>query len=234
MGFSVGILGKHPGYGDFIRHGLSDATAQDFEKWLNTTLHSLRQQMGDAWPDFWDRAISLRFWVGRGVMGKTLAGVLVPSHDKVGRRYPFVLMAEAVGIASPVADQDQAFYEFLEQHLQRMQHGQGGAALLEGIGLETLPAGQEAAEDLAQGPLIWAHQPSGDLGALLRAAGPVDQARAATSRSYWWAPPRANGMPAMWLGHTGLPDAHALGWLLSGNLGQQSPQADRGVMHAPQ
>ena len=106
--------------------------------------------------------------------------------------------------------------------------------LLEGIGLETLPAGQEAAEDLAQGPLIWAHQPSGDLGALLRAAGPVDQARAATSRSYWWAPPRANGMPAMWLGHTGLPDAHALGWLLSGNLGQQSPQADRGVMHAPQ
>ena len=74
---------------------------------------------------------------------------------------------------------------------------------------------EETPEDLAQGPIIWAHHPEGDLGALLRSAGPVDAERAMTARSYWWAP-ATQGRAAAWLGQTGLPGPEALGWLLGG------------------
>ena len=208
----IGLIGKHPGYGDFLRAGLSLPVADALSDWLDRTLSELRDSTGNDWPAFWAGAQSLRFWAGRAVLGRTLAGVMRPSQDRVGRRYPLVLVAEGAHLPPPVQDTGQDIYESLEHHLDRAQPGQGAKALLEGLDL-TLP--EEDPQTAATGPTIWAHHPEGDLNALLGSAAKADPHHALLIRSYWWAPGRGD-RAAVWLGCTGLPNAQALGWLLAG------------------
>lgn len=212
----LGLIGKHPGYGDFLRAGLSDPVASGLEHWLDCVLSDLRDTAGDDWPAFWDNAQDLRFWIGRAVLGQPLAGVMRPSRDRTGRRYPMILAAEGAALPAPVVDSDQTVYEGLTRHLDAMQPGQGAGALLSGLTLEQMgDLAGEAAQATADGPTLWAHHPAGNLDALLQSAGPVDAARALLTRSYWWAP-GGPGRAAVWLGCPGLPGSQALGWLLSG------------------
>ena len=141
----LGLMGKHPGYGDFLRQGLSDHVVEGLSAWLDRTLPSLRDDAAEHWPSYWDSARRLRFWIGPEVFGATLAGILQPSNDKVGRRYPFLLLAEGAAVAAPVADAAQTVYESLEDHIAAMTPGVGAQALLAGLDLE-IPAEAGPAE----------------------------------------------------------------------------------------
>jgi type VI secretion system protein ImpM len=218
---TIGLIGKHPGYGDFLRFGLSAPLADAVSDWLDRTLSDQRDAMGNDWPPFWDAGQDLRFWVGRGVLGRTLAGVLRPWHDRIGRRYPFLLLCEGAAVAPPVLDPAQGLWDALSAHLDRMAAGQGAMALLDGLSI-LLDTEDSAAA--MYGPTVWAHHPDGDLGALLQAAAPVDAHRALLTRSYWWAPGKAD-RAAVWLGCQGLPDAMSLGWLLAGVPASTTPEA---------
>lgn len=209
---NIGIMGKHPGYGDFLRWGLSEPTVDHVMRWTDAVLPPLRDQMGEAWGVFWDEAQTLRFWIGRAVLGKTLIGVLKPSRDRVGRRFPLIMLCEGAAIAAPLSDWDQRPWEDIEHHMNTMEAGQGAKALLAGASFEI--EGEDAAV-ASGGPTLWAHHPEGKLDALLRKAAEVDIVRAQLSRSYWWAPGSATHAP-VWLGCQGLPDAQSLGWLLGG------------------
>jgi type VI secretion system protein ImpM len=214
MGTGVGIMGKHPGFGDFVAHGLSEATRQGLDTWLTSCLPPLRDRLGDGWEAFWDNAPVLRFWIGRALAGRTLAGVLRTSQDKVGRRFPLILVAEGVAVSPPVIAPDQAFFEALEAQLDCMVAGDGASSLLDGFDPALTPPPEDEAI-LAEGPTVWAHRSDGDLAALLAAATPVDHARAATGRSYWWTP-RGRSGATVWLAQPGMPGADAMGWLLGG------------------
>lgn len=221
---SVGIIGKHPGYGDFVQTGLSEATTAMLTRWIDHSFGGLRDSLGNAWPEFWDQAHDLRFWVGPAVTGKTLAGILRPSRDKVGRRYPFLLIMEGAAVPSPMQRADQSLWDDLDRHLNDMQPGTGARALLDGFSLRNPPA----AESEGAGPTIWAHRHDGDLTALLASAGPVEQDRAQLNRSHWWSP-GSSGRAATWLACPSLPLAPALGWLLStveGNAVPPQPASD--------
>lgn len=210
---AIGLLGKHPGYGDFLKAGISEPLAEGLTAWLDPTLAALRDEMGQGWGDFWDRGQDLRFWIGRAVLGRTVIGVLRPWHDRVGRRYPLLLMAEGASVLPPVnAPKDQAPWEALHAHLHAMKEGQGAKALLEGL-RAPIPAEDEVSA--ATGPTLWAHHPEADLPALLASAAKVDAERAQLTRSYWWATGGA-GRASVWLGGPGLPTASALGWLIAG------------------
>lgn len=208
----IGIMGKHPEYGDFLRWGLSDPIVDGLTRWTDAVLPPLRDQMGEEWGAFWDNSQTLRFWIGRGVMGRTLTGVFQPSRDRVGRRYPLLLLCEGAHVPAPMVQQDQGPWEAMEAHLAQMQAGQGAKALLEGLQFD-LPV--EDAHTAAEGPTLWAHHPEGNLGALLRSAAEVDAMRAQVLRSYWWTD-AADGRAPVWLGCPGLPEAAGLGWLLAG------------------
>ena len=218
----IGLIGKHPGYGDFLRAGLSQTTADALSDWADRTLSDLRDSVGNDWPAFWAGAQSLRFWAGRAVLGRTLAGILRPSQDRVGRRYPLILAAEGAHVPPPMQAEDQSLWAGLESHLDAAQPGQGAKALLDGLSVAVAP---EDAQTTATGPTIWAHHPEGDLDALLRSAAKADPERAMLIRSYWWAPGRS-GRAAVWLGCTGLPNAQALGWLLTGVAATEAGGAD--------
>ncbi len=210
MGEICGLFGKHPTFGDFISIGVSSTVQSGLQGWLDSLLSELRDGLGDDWHAAWDTAPSLRFWIGRGLAHQTLAGVLLPSRDSVGRRYPLILLSQGGAVEAPVIDGDQQFYDHA-QHLLDTNDD-----------IKTVPAELSKTVTLeddqtqAQGPLIWAHNEAGDLASLLAAAVAQDQRRAVTARSYWWVKPVQDGDPAMWLGNAGLPDAQAMGWLLFG------------------
>jgi type VI secretion system protein ImpM len=211
MSASLGIIGKHPGFGDFLAHGVSETARQGLDTWLTACLPPLRDRLGDGWEAFWDQAPTLRFWVGRALAGRTLAGVLRPSHDRVGRRFPLILVAEGAALPAPVISADQSFHTALEAQLDRMTPGDGARSLLDGFDPALLPPPETEAA-LAEGPTVWAQRSDGNLATLLAEAAPVDHARAATVRSYWW----TVGPPAIWLAQPGMPGADAMGWLLGG------------------
>ena len=216
----IGVLGKHPSYGDFLRAGLTEQTADAVSAWLDQSLAALRDDLGNDWAGFWDAAQDLRFWIGRGVMGRTLVGVLRPSRDRVGRRYPLILMLEGAAVPPPVMDTEQAIWDSLASHLDAMTPGKGARALLDGL---APPAMAEDVITASIGPTIWAHHPEGDLEALLRAAASADAERACLTRSYWWSP-GSSDRTAVWLGCPGLPGMAALAWLLAGVAADKSPE----------
>ncbi|WP_370312031.1 type VI secretion system-associated protein TagF [Sagittula sp.] len=215
----IGVMGKHPGFGDFIQSGLSKDVHDALMRWLDKTLSRVREDVGSDWKSWWAQTQPLRFWIGRSVLDVPVAGVMQPSQDKVGRDYPLILAAENVFLPVPGdgGATDQSPWEALEAHVTAMAPGKGAASLLEGLTLE-LPAEGEA--ERALGPTIWAHHPEGDLDALLRAAAGADLARGALQRSYWWSAGDDTRLP-VWLGCHGLPDAGALRWLLAGQPKQE-------------
>jgi len=214
----IGLMGKHPAYGDFLSANLSQATASGLVAWLDSCLPQLRADIGPGWDGFWDRAQPLRFWVGRAVLGTTLAGILHPSRDKVGRRYPLLLLSEGPAILPPLIETDQSPWQQLEAHMAQMTAGAGASALLENAHI-SVPA--EDPDLSRQGPTLWAHQSSGSLEDLLAKAAEVDPHRAQLARSYWWAGAEEGRVP-LWLGCQGLPDAVSLGWLLAGVAAEES------------
>lgn len=243
----VGVLGKHPGYGDFIRHGIADETADTLMAWIDETLTQVRDQMKADWADFWDNGQELRFWIGRKVLGKTTIGIFQPSRDRVGRRYPLLLLAQGVAVEAPVIDSDQRPWDVLSSQMARMQPGQGAAALLRGVDADALFLSPEPDAADQMGPVIWAHHPEGNLAELLASAAPVDHGRAATQRSYWWSV-AAPGRAPVWLAHPDLPQGQALAWAIGGEVmtapvptpapaaapPMEAPSADPGAYTQPQ
>jgi type VI secretion system protein ImpM len=214
MTASLGIFGKHPGFGDFLAHGISEPARQGLDSWLAACLPPLRDRLGDSWESFWDAAPVLRFWIGRALAGRTMAGVMRTSQDRVGRRFPLILLIEGASLPAPIQNPEQAFYHALEGQLSAMTPGDGARSLLDGFDPAGLPD-LETEADLAEGPTVWAQRSDGDLANLLTEAAPVDHARAATARSYWWSERGRSGQ-ALWLAQPGMPGADAMGWLLGG------------------
>lgn len=94
MGPTLGIFGKVPALGDFVRAGLPADTASALDRWLQAALVASRQALGDGWVPLWLEMPVWRFACAAGVCGAgPVAGVLLPSVDRVGRHFPLVVAA---------------------------------------------------------------------------------------------------------------------------------------------
>jgi type VI secretion system protein ImpM len=164
---------------------------------------------------------SLCFWIGPLLFGgRPLRGVLGPSVDKAGRRFP-LMIAQTAGLA-PVLDPDQGFYDAALTALQGLQAASA---------FDPREAAQQLAAHLTPAsppvetpawPSFWALNANlspGDLFADLVAA---DHANAAASRSYWWFG-GSQGLPSGMLACQGLPGPGDLGWLILGWRGVSAP-----------
>jgi len=83
----LGLFGKIPAKGDFVRHNVVDETARTFEQWVQESNDALRGAGGEL-PDKTIRVI----FTPPG-SDKTVVAVIVPSEDKVGRKFPIVFFA---------------------------------------------------------------------------------------------------------------------------------------------
>lgn len=192
-GTRLGLFGKLPAHGDFIRRGSLPASfCAPWDAWLQEGIAAARAAIGEArWESVWDAAPAWRFALPPGACGPdAAAGVLLPSRDAVGRRFPLTLAA--VRDAGEDAPWPAAWF-----------------ARLEGAGRAALAAGQDADALAALLPAPEAEPAGADAAPALDAAGPaaaaedplaafwqrVDAARLATGEEPPGAAPGATADP---------------------------------------
>jgi type VI secretion system ImpM family protein len=95
------LFGKIPAHGDFISRGLPPALHEALDLWLSAELAGARTRFAD----FDHRYQSAAPWhfVDRDPAGAWSGGALCPSVDAVGRRFPILVAAPAVGAAEAEA-----------------------------------------------------------------------------------------------------------------------------------
>ncbi len=94
----VGAYGKMPCLGDFFRIRLPRSFCAPWDQWLQNVLSSNRAALGDRWEGCYMSAPIWRFTLAPGLAGPdAVAGVLMPSVDKVGRSFPLTLARVGAG-----------------------------------------------------------------------------------------------------------------------------------------
>ncbi|MDO5622821.1 MAG: type VI secretion system-associated protein TagF [Paracoccus sp. (in: a-proteobacteria)] len=219
---AAGILGKHPGFGDFIAAGLPGVVTRDLGDWAQTVLGQWRDAMADGWQARFDACPVLRFWIGPAVLGggAALRGVWLPSRDRAGRRFP--LLVVQAGGASPISEPTQDFYEVALLAATSLQQAERFEPrdVVERLH-QALPAPSTGTPDW---PVFWAMNAARDAPELLAELAAADHAHAMTVRSYWWFQP-ADRPGAGVLACQGMPGPQELGWLIAGGTPMTNPEA---------
>jgi type VI secretion system ImpM family protein len=102
-GSSLVVFGKVPWMGDFLRVGAPSRTGEALEHWVEQGLGRADSRFGATWESAYARGSTHAFFFrsARGVPRETLAGVILPSRDAVGRSFPLLVYAPL--ISSPSA-----------------------------------------------------------------------------------------------------------------------------------
>ncbi len=115
---TAGWFGKIPATGDFITRRLPEAFREPWDGWLQEAMSASRERLGAAWDECYQAMPAWRFVIAPGtVTSQAWAGVLVPSVDAVGRRFPLTIAcglpvenSDLVGTAQAAA----AWFEAIE------------------------------------------------------------------------------------------------------------------------
>lgn len=87
----LGYYGKTLHKGDFVRFNLPQSFVKVWDDWLQQVMIAGETQ-NQTWPSQYAQAPTYRFVLSGGIAGNTpWIGILKPSQDKVGRRFPFCL-----------------------------------------------------------------------------------------------------------------------------------------------
>jgi type VI secretion system ImpM family protein len=94
-------FGKTPRHGDFVRHRVGPAL-RAFDAWTGRAVFEGRRRPGfdAAFDAAAEAGAAVRFVYAPPRAPAPLVGALCPSRDRSGRRYPFIVAAEAPGLAS--------------------------------------------------------------------------------------------------------------------------------------
>lgn len=98
MSEGFGAFGKMPALGDFFQLNAPPGFVRVWDDWVQGAMTLAGEAAGEAWDDKYMSAPIWRFTLSSGLAGpaKTI-GVLMPSVDRVGRRFPLSLMASVEG-----------------------------------------------------------------------------------------------------------------------------------------
>ena len=114
---TFGAFGKIPSVGDFFRINAPSGFASIWDEWLQRCLVSGAHAYGSRWDELYMSVPIWRFSLSPGVAGPAaIMGILMPSVDRVGRRFPLTLMG-ALAEGSPVIQAhfaDDVTYDMLE------------------------------------------------------------------------------------------------------------------------
>lgn len=185
---ALAVYGKHPAKGDFLEAGIPPSLKGALEGWLDAVMAEARADLGPAWEQVWRDAPVLRFWLGEAIWGQPVAGVMATSQDRVGRRFPLVLMCagtEAAQVPAPTIGNDGGWYDAMAAHLAAGLARRDLTAPSDLVTGVVLPVAVENQPE--PGPdAFWAVRPGASVAELLADIALTDHRRAVTGRSYWW------------------------------------------------
>src|SRR6202050_3589035 len=89
----VGLYGKLPTHGDFLRRRVADDFIAAWDPWLQHCIADSKAVLGEQWLSIYLTSPVWRFALAPHVCGAApAAGLLVPSVDRVGRYFPLTLV----------------------------------------------------------------------------------------------------------------------------------------------
>jgi type VI secretion system protein ImpM len=200
-----GFFGKLPWLGDFVTRNLPVGFVTPWDGWLQAGMAATRDGLGEAWLDRFLTAPIWRFLLPAGCAGPAMAGVLMPSVDRVGRYFPLTL---AIPLdTDPPAEAPLAaasWFDGLEAvALAALDEAVSPEAWEESLSRLPPPplADAEAVVPIDQG---WQAHPLTDAPSLGTAALRLGGAAPAAGRSRFWTDPVQGGW---YLAGDGLPPA---------------------------
>ncbi|MDO7895586.1 type VI secretion system-associated protein TagF [Pseudomonas citrulli] len=99
-----GFYGKLASRGDFVSRGLPQSFIGPWDSWLAAGLLASQSSLGERWLDAYLVSPLWRFVVAPGVCGPdAVAGVVMPSIDRVGRYFPLTVAALLAPDADPAS-----------------------------------------------------------------------------------------------------------------------------------
>ncbi|HEX3343182.1 MAG TPA: type VI secretion system-associated protein TagF, partial [Polyangiaceae bacterium] len=96
---NVAVFGKTPRMGDFLRVGTGGPAGEALEQWVEQGLGTAETRRGRYWPSLYGAGAPYAFIFRpprASPTRETLVGVIKPSVDSVGRRFPLVVYATAL------------------------------------------------------------------------------------------------------------------------------------------
>ena len=107
-----GWYGKLPTLGDFASRRLGGDFIEPWDVWLGEGLAAQRATLGEAWLDAYLHSPTWRFVLMPSALPglapqRALAGVLMPSVDRVGRYFPLTLVASLETLPKSAVELEQ-------------------------------------------------------------------------------------------------------------------------------
>ena len=220
MSMRCGLFGKLGSKRDFIAVATPRKFLGVWEPWMQACLSASRHQLGDDWQSAFLSAPVWRFWLGAEICGASVAGVIMPSLDAIGRYYPLTLHAiadDATSIALPDTDAQDVWYEEAEHFLlATLDPAADFGATTAALERLPIPALQPEATSLFSGSgnqmgsaLV------GDGFAMSLAALRLANPGIYAAGTFWWTAGGTN-FPSMALSCRSLPDPYHYSILLTG------------------
>jgi type VI secretion system protein ImpM len=89
---TVGFYGKLPIVGDFVSRRLPESFISTWDNWLQSSILASQEHLGERWLESFLTSPIWRFLLSPGLCGEqAVAGILMPSVDKVGRYFPLTV-----------------------------------------------------------------------------------------------------------------------------------------------
>src|SRR5207245_253738 len=88
---SIAMLPELPAKRDCGAAKLSRRLLEVWEPWLQASVATSRQVLGESWRDAYNSAPIWRFWLGASFCGEAVLGAFMASIDGVGRHFPLTV-----------------------------------------------------------------------------------------------------------------------------------------------
>lgn len=215
-----GVYGKLPSRGDFFRRNLSADFVEHWDSWLQEALTVSRQQLGQDWLRCYLNGPVWRFVLSAGNCGDVpVAGVLMPSIDRVGRYFPLTLalpLPRDCDLPALLGAGREWFDRAEHLVLEVLSDELDPDALLERI--QSLPALDQpkGAADFLPGGQRWQCPLSEQLEIDLPSLLPALLAQAFPRYTLWWSQGGLQVQPSLLI-NSGLPPAASFAAMLAGD-----------------
>jgi type VI secretion system protein ImpM len=219
-----GLFGKLPAKRDFIAVNIPQEFLTLWETWLQGGLSASKIALGKDWLPAYLSAPLWRFWLGAGVCGLPVTGVIMSSVDGVGRHFPLTVFAsgEAGDIfALPAENANAVWYDGAEDFvLNTLEPDMDYAITMDMLDKLPLPARSPVPDaDAGISELMRAMVASVSSPDLLPEActrlETEERRRLYHDRAYFWTVGGENFHPACLMSQ-GMPDPNIFGAMLNG------------------
>jgi type VI secretion system protein ImpM len=233
---AAGLFGKLPAKRDFVAANAPRRFLEVWEPWLQASLATSRQMLGEAWSEVYNRAPIWRFWLGADFCGEAMIGAFMPSVDGVGRSFPLAIFAceGEDSLPPPELDANDQWCEAAETILlAALEPGASFEGISATVAAMTAPALQPRTaeitglEELPEGGVL-ARDFDRELSLAFRAARRFGHRRTFASQSFWWTI-GGEGFSPLALSLVGLPPATRFADMLSGAFAGASASVEGAV-----